>query len=128
MLLGDFVRMASQRLPDACPDPLPPLLGSCLAVREPPRDGLAAVRALEKRPYDLVLMDCHMPEMDGYAATRAIRSEETTVLNPRVAIIALTARAMKGDREKCLAAGMDGYLSKPFKPEELIRAVEEALG
>ena len=79
-------------------------------------NGLLALEALEDEVYDVILMDCQMPEMDGYEATRRIRTHE----NRRVAsipIIALTANAMSGDAEKCIAAGMDDYLSKPFEPE-----------
>jgi two-component system sensor histidine kinase/response regulator len=83
-------------------------------------DGLQAVRALQERTYDLVLMDVQMPEMDGLEATRQIRSSQSGVRNPSVPIVALTAHAMAGDRLACLAAGMDDYLAKPIKRDELM--------
>ena len=82
-------------------------------------NGLEAVKALELINYDLVLMDCMMPEMDGFQATAMIRNPESKVLNHRVPIVAMTANAMKGDMEECLNAGMDDYLSKPVKKEQL---------
>ncbi len=82
-------------------------------------DGEDALKALEDRKYDLVLMDIQMPVMDGYEATRRIREEGSAVQNRDVVIVAMTAHAIKGDREKCLAAGMDDYIAKPVNPREL---------
>jgi CheY-like chemotaxis protein/HPt (histidine-containing phosphotransfer) domain-containing protein len=85
-------------------------------------NGCEALGALARDDYDLVFMDCQMPEMDGYAATRAIREQESEGNGggKHLAIVALTAHAMDGDREKCLAAGMDDYLTKPFQLDALI--------
>ena len=80
--------------------------------------GCAALAALEEERYDIVLMDVQMPEMDGTEATAVIRAKERKHGGHQV-VIALTAHAMKGDDERCLAAGMDGYLSKPIRPQEL---------
>ncbi|RKX62587.1 MAG: histidine kinase [Thermodesulfobacteriota bacterium] len=88
-------------------------------------NGLEAVKAVEDMPYDLVLMDCQMPEMDGYKATRKIRSSKSKIRN--LPIIALTANAMKGDREKCINAGMNDYLAKPLSPKELVDMLEKWL-
>ena len=81
-------------------------------------NGRDALAALEKNAFDLVFMDVQMPEMDGLEATAAIRKKEQ-LSGKHQAVIALTAHAMKGDQERCVAAGMDGYLSKPIRPQEL---------
>jgi len=91
-------------------------------------NGQEAVEAYESRPFDVALMDVQMPVMDGLAATKAIRESEAR--NPgrrRLPIMALTAYAMRGDRERCLAAGMDDYLTKPVKPDELSAALSRLL-
>jgi two-component system, sensor histidine kinase and response regulator len=91
-------------------------------------NGRAAVEAIDassKTPFDLVLMDLQMPGMSGFEATQAIRDREGA-RGPRLPIIALTAHAMQGDRERCLDAGMDGYLSKPINVDALIATVEQA--
>jgi PAS domain S-box-containing protein len=80
--------------------------------------GVEALGALGSRPYDLVLMDIQMPEMDGLEATGKVRDQKSAVRDHSIPIVALTAAAMKGDREKCLAAGMNDYLTKPLRPEE----------
>ncbi|QQS06674.1 MAG: response regulator [Fibrobacterota bacterium] len=82
-------------------------------------NGLLAVQALESEDFDLVLMDCQMPELNGFDATRMIRSADSRALNPKIPIIALTANALDDDRDLCLEAGMDDYLAKPFAPEAL---------
>jgi CheY-like chemotaxis protein/HPt (histidine-containing phosphotransfer) domain-containing protein len=90
-------------------------------------NGAEAVRALETLPYDLVLMDVLMPEMDGLEATRRIRDARSAVRNHRIPIIAMTAGAMQGDREKCLEAGMNDYMSKPIVPQALAEALDKWL-
>ena len=82
-------------------------------------DGRSALAALRTTAFALVLTDCQMPEMDGYELSQRIRDPLTGVLNPQIPIIALTAHSLSGDREHCLAAGMDDYLSKPLRPELL---------
>ena len=87
-------------------------------------DGVEALDALDHGAYDVVLMDVHMPEMDGYAATAAIRAREQQT-GERLPIIAMTANAMEGDRDACLQAGMDDYISKPVKPHRLEAVLEK---
>jgi PAS domain S-box-containing protein len=89
-------------------------------------NGLEVLKALNLSTYDLVLMDCQMPEMDGYEATRAIRKQEGS--GPRIPIIALTANALKEDEAKCLQSGMDDYISKPVKKDTLARVLERWSG
>jgi CheY-like chemotaxis protein len=95
-------------------------------------NGREALDALDKKPYDLIFMDVMMPEMDGLEATCAIRERQKDgVAHPnyqsRIIIVAMTAQAMQGDREKCLAAGMDDYLAKPVLPKD-VRAIVERWG
>ncbi|MBS0395409.1 MAG: response regulator, partial [Proteobacteria bacterium] len=87
------------------------------------RDGEAALQQLQRQRFDAVLMDCQMPKLDGYEATRRFREWERRQSRPRTPIIALTANALAGDAERCLQAGMDRYLSKPFTVEQLYQAL-----
>lgn len=88
-------------------------------------DGVAALEAASRGKYDAILMDCQMPNMDGLEASRKIREGEASGNARHVPIIALTAEAIQGDREKCLAAGMDGYVTKPINPKELFAAIAD---
>jgi CheY-like chemotaxis protein/HPt (histidine-containing phosphotransfer) domain-containing protein len=96
-------------------------------------NGAAAVEAVTRTRFDLVLMDCQMPDMDGYEATRRIRALEAqgnlphSAAGGRLPIIALTANAVKGDRERCLEAGMDDHVSKPINPKVLVKKIESTL-
>ena len=87
-------------------------------------NGLVALQRLAEQDYDLVLMDMQMPLLDGLGATQRIRAELPATRQPR--IVAVTANAMKGDRERCLAAGMDDYVSKPLRKEDLEAALQRA--
>jgi CheY-like chemotaxis protein/HPt (histidine-containing phosphotransfer) domain-containing protein len=92
---------------------------------DPASDGSDAVSMVKAVPYDMVLMDCQMPVMDGFTATKEIRKIDGAV--KAVPVIAMTAHAMTGDREQCLAAGMDDYISKPVSPSELVRVLNKYL-
>ena len=98
------------------------LLGRLGCVTEVVGNGRKALEALARERFDVVLMDCQMPELDGLEATREIRRREGD--GPRLPVVALTANAMPGDRERCLEAGMDGYLAKPFRIDDLLAALE----
>ena len=90
------------------------------------KDGREALDSLEKQSFDLVLMDVQMPGMDGFEATAAIREKEKET-GGHIPIVAMTAHAMKGDRERCLGAGMDDYVSKPIQPEQLLKAIDRVV-
>jgi two-component system, sensor histidine kinase and response regulator len=92
-------------------------------------NGLEVIEAIKRIPYDIVLMDCQMPELDGYEATRLIRSEESRAdaASNRVYIIAMTANALSGDREECIRSGMDDYITKPVRLDELDAAISRGL-
>ena len=87
-------------------------------------NGRAALQALERVTYDVVFMDCQMPEMDGYEATRCLRRDHRFA---RLPIVAMTANAMAGDREKCLAAGMNDFVAKPTREANLLAALERVI-
>jgi two-component system, sensor histidine kinase and response regulator len=89
-------------------------------------NGRIALDALDEADFDMVLMDVQMPEMDGLAATAAIRRREAGT-GRRLPIVALTANALKGDRERCLAAGMDGYVAKPVQVQTLLRVMADVI-
>jgi CheY-like chemotaxis protein len=86
-------------------------------------NGLEAVESVQRQPYDVILMDVQMPEMDGLEASRQITARWKSGERPR--IVAMTANAMQGDREMCLAAGMDDYLTKPIRVERLVEALND---
>jgi CheY-like chemotaxis protein len=90
-------------------------------------NGQRAVEAFQQQRFDIVLMDCQMPIMDGYDACRAIRNFESNRALPRIPIIAITANAVVGDREACIAAGMDDYLTKPFGGDALLSVIAKWL-
>src|SRR5262249_25034236 len=93
-------------------------------------NGLEALEAIKRLPYDLILSDCQRPEMDGFTATRMIRNHENSQGETarRIPIVALTANAMQGDRAKCLEAGMDDYLAKPVNADLLFDMIEHWIG
>jgi CheY-like chemotaxis protein len=90
-------------------------------------NGLEALQALRDADFDVVLMDCQMPELDGYEATRQLRQSAGTCRNPQIPVIALTANAFATDREQCLAAGMDDFLTKPIERARLEEALMNVL-
>jgi CheY-like chemotaxis protein/HPt (histidine-containing phosphotransfer) domain-containing protein/two-component sensor histidine kinase len=90
-------------------------------------NGRAALNALREADFDVVLMDCQMPDMDGYEATRQLRRSQGIYRNSAIPVIALTAHVMSNDRAKCIAAGMDGYVSKPIDKQALQNAIAKAL-
>jgi len=92
----------------------------------PKENGKAALASLERESFDLILMDVQMPEVDGFEATRTIREREKST-GGHIPIIAITAHALKGDQERCLAAGMDAYISKPIRSSELFETIQRTL-
>ncbi len=91
-------------------------------------DGLEGIQAFRRKPYDLIIMDCQMPRLDGWECTRAVRKlEASSGGGRRVPIVALTAQALPGDREKCLSSGMDDYLTKPVDADLFLKAVQAHL-
>ena len=91
-------------------------------------NGYEVISALKLKNYDLVLMDCFMPQMDGFATTRLIRSADTAGINAKIPVIALTGLTGKDDQRRCLDAGMNAYVGKPINPGELITAIDQCLG
>jgi CheY-like chemotaxis protein len=100
------------------------MLERCGATVRVAGDGREAIAAVNAEDYDLVLMDCQMPTMDGYEATAQLRALEDGS-ERRIPIIAMTAHALEGDRERCLAAGMDDYVSKPMRHAELVEKLRQ---
>lgn len=90
-------------------------------------NGEEAITALAAKPYDVVLMDVEMPELDGLAATRIIRAPHSHVLDHMIRIVTMTAHALEGDRERCLAAGMDDYVAKPIQLNSLAATLQRSL-
>jgi CheY-like chemotaxis protein len=88
-------------------------------------DGDEALKKLKDEKFDLILMDCQMPILDGYQTTKIIREEEQKENKKRCPIIAVTANAMSGDKDRCLSAGMDDFLSKPFQTRQIIEMIEK---
>ncbi len=105
------------------------ILKRCSAVDpDTAENGLIALDLVKANRYDVIFMDCMMPEMNGYEATRAIRSGQAGHENRSIPIIALTANAMQGDREACLESGMSDFLTKPIDPAVLVRSLNDWVG
>ena len=100
--------------------------GHTVVVAETGKQALEMLEPADQQPFDLILMDVQMPEMDGLQATAAIRRREQAS-GSHIPIIAMTAHAMVGDKERCLQAGMDGYTSKPLQVQELLATIENVL-
>jgi CheY-like chemotaxis protein len=100
--------------------------GHTVVVAGNGKEALAALDEARSGRFDMILMDVQMPEMDGFEATRIIRTRETSS-GGHLPIIAMTAHAMKGDEQRCLAAGMDAYVSKPIQVEQLFSAIDRVL-
>ena len=90
-------------------------------------NGEEAMSVLEQRSYDLIFMDCQMPVLNGFDTTRKIRDQESKVINHAIPIIAMTANALQGDRDRCIAAGMDDYISKPISASKVQQMLEQWL-
>jgi len=101
--------------------------GHQVVVASSGRQAIAALEGSLDDPFDLILMDVQMPEVDGFEATAIIRAKENQT-GGHIPIIAMTAHAMTGDRDRCLAAGMDGYISKPVKVHNLFEVIETVVG
>ena len=91
-------------------------------------NGQKALECLREKNYDLVLMDCQMPVMDGYEATRRLRANQPSVLNPRIPVIAMTANARQSDREHCMEVGMSDFIAKPINQNQMFEVIERVLG
>ena len=101
------------------------ILSDMNCIVDSAENGLVAIEKLKSKKYDIILMDCLMPEMDGMEATKRIRLGEAGSINKAIPIVALTASALKDDREKCLEVGMNDFLSKPFQIENIEAMLEK---
>ena len=125
--VGQNTRILLAEDDDACQKVALGMLSKLGVSAEIAVNGKEAVSALETSGFDLVFMDVQMPEMDGLEATRHIRGLNSRISNPDIPIIAMTAHALKGDREKCLDVGMNDYISKPLSTKALVDALDKWL-